>query len=194
MKRVFLTIWSVILILISAVSCGPSAPVADFQASNVTGEAPIIVQFTDLSEGDIDAWEWDFNGDGKVDSTLPNPQHEFTRACNCTVSLTVKGPGGEDFKKLQLRFDPTPVKANFVTDVTEGVGRTSVKFTDLSTGEINRWEWDFNGDETIDSTEQNPSYRYVNNGNFTVTLSIFGPYGHDTIVKENYIHITGCPT
>jgi PKD repeat protein len=66
-----------------------------------------------------------------------------------------------------------------------------VNFTDLSTGTVTSWEWDFNGDGTIDSTEQNPSSYYSSNGLYTVTLTISGPNGcSDTEAKQVYIY--GC--
>ena len=183
-----------IILLVTVAACGTSAPVAEFQASNITGEAPITVQFTDQSEGEIDSWEWDFDSNGEVDSWLRNPQYTFENPCNCNVTLTVNGPGGEDSTTRQFNFVPAPVVANFEADVTKGQGKTTVHFTDLSTGMITAWQWDFYGNGSIDSTEQNPSFIYARNGNHTVSLTVNGPYGQDTMVKENYIHITGCPT
>ena len=49
---------------------------ADFTADVTGGEAPLNVQFTDLStsvNGPITSWEWDFNNDGTVDSYDQNP-------------------------------------------------------------------------------------------------------------------------
>ena len=76
-------------------------------------------------------------------------------------------------------------------------GPTTVQFTDQSTGEITKWEWDFNGDGIIDSTYYEPieaSHSYNKNGDYTVSLTITGPGGVDTMTKENYISVTGCPT
>ncbi len=69
-------------------------PVADFIGSPTSGMAPISVNFTDQSYGDITSWLWDF-GDGTT-SDLQNPSHTYTSGGNYTVSLTVTGPHGED--------------------------------------------------------------------------------------------------
>lgn len=63
---------------------------ADFIAepTKVDGVKPI--QFFDRSEGDIVAWEWDFDNDGKVDSTKRNPTYTYTVNGEYSVSLTVK--------------------------------------------------------------------------------------------------------
>jgi len=69
---------------------------ADFSATPTSGTAPLEVQFTDKSEGDIDDWEWDFDNDGTVDNTEQNPTYTYTSAGEYSVSLKVTGPGGSD--------------------------------------------------------------------------------------------------
>ncbi len=76
----------------------PEAPAADFSASPTSGTAPLTVRFTDQSTGGITDWEWDFDSDGRVDSTEQNPSHTYEFAGNYTVSLRVTGPGGEDIR------------------------------------------------------------------------------------------------
>ena len=73
---------------------GSPQPVAAFTASPLSGRAPLDVQFTDQSCGDIDTWNWEF-GDGGV-SASQNPTHTFTTADAYTVTLTASGPGGSD--------------------------------------------------------------------------------------------------
>jgi len=53
------------------------------------------IQFTDLSQGNITSWSWDFDSDGVVDSAERNPTHAYTRNGNYTVTLTIKGPNCE---------------------------------------------------------------------------------------------------
>jgi PKD repeat protein len=65
---------------------------ADFVGDPTTGQAPLMVDFSDLSEGDVDTWEWDF-GDG-VSADVQNPSHEYTTTGSFTVSLTISGPAG----------------------------------------------------------------------------------------------------
>jgi PKD repeat protein len=84
--------------------------------------------------------------------------------------------------------------ANFVADHTTASGATTVHFTDGSIGEITSWAWDMNGDGKIDSNLQNPSYTYTKNGNYTVTLTVSGPYCQDTLTRTGYIKISGCST
>jgi PKD repeat protein len=77
---------------------------AEFSASPRGGYAPSVVQFSDKSTGEINAWQWDFDGDGTVDSTQRNPRHSFGEPGNYTVSLTVSGRGGADGAAVQCGF------------------------------------------------------------------------------------------
>lgn len=69
--------------------------VADFSFDPTTGDAPLIVQFTDESIGEVTDYLWTF-GDGTPESTDANPEHEFEEPGIYTVTLTVTGPLGTD--------------------------------------------------------------------------------------------------
>jgi len=70
----------------------PNAPNASFTANPSTGNAPLVVQFTNTSTGTINTYAWNFS-DGNT-SDQPNPVHSFTAAGTYNVFLTVTGPGG----------------------------------------------------------------------------------------------------
>ncbi len=78
-------------------------PVANFTADNTIGDAPLIVNFSDESTGDITSCLWDF-GDGET-STEENPTHTYDNPGIYTVSLSVSGPHGSD----------TEVKLGYIT-------------------------------------------------------------------------------
>ncbi|MBP7034636.1 MAG: PKD domain-containing protein, partial [Methanospirillum sp.] len=67
-------------------------PVAMFEATPLSGSAPLTVQFTDLSIGPPTSYAWDF-GDGGT-STEANPSHVYSAGGTYTVKLTVKNSGG----------------------------------------------------------------------------------------------------
>jgi len=50
-----------------------------------------------------------------------------------------------------------------------------VLFEDTSSGDPISWKWDFDGDGTVDSTEQNPSYQYSEAGYYEVKLTVEYP-------------------
>ena len=71
---------------------GSATVTAVFSASDVEGEMPFTVQFTDESTGDATYYVWDF-GDG-AKSTERNPEHTYRFPGVYTVTLEVMGPGG----------------------------------------------------------------------------------------------------
>ena len=68
----------------------PPGPVAQFTASATTVNTGVEVHFdSSLSTGDPTDFNWDFNGDGVVDSTEANPTYIYATAGTYTVTLTV---------------------------------------------------------------------------------------------------------
>src|SRR5262249_16230463 len=72
----------------------PPPPVAAFTASIVSGDAPLLVNFTDTTTGSVTSWFWNF-GDG-TSSTQENPSHSYAAGGDYTVALTATGPGGNN--------------------------------------------------------------------------------------------------
>jgi PKD repeat protein len=69
-------------------------PAADFSATPTIGEAPLAVQFTDLSTNNPTSWSWDF-GDGGT-SAWQNPSHTYSNVGTYTVALTATNTSGFD--------------------------------------------------------------------------------------------------
>ena len=63
----------------------------DFTADVTGGQAPLTVNFTDLStsiSGPVTSWEWDLDGDGDIDAITQNPSWVYNTQGSYTVSLT----------------------------------------------------------------------------------------------------------
>ncbi|PKK84972.1 MAG: hypothetical protein CVT49_00070 [candidate division Zixibacteria bacterium HGW-Zixibacteria-1] len=86
-----------------------SAVTANFSGTPTSGNAPLTVNFTDLSTGNPTAWSWTF-GDGGT-AAVKNPSHQYTTAGTYTVTLTASNACGSDIE----------TKTNYIT-VTEPVG------------------------------------------------------------------------
>lgn len=152
---------------------------AGFAASPTLGKAPLQVQFTDQSTGDITSREWDFDGDGTVDSTAQNPSHTYDTAGTYTVSLTVRAADGSDDTETKVGYIRVgELLAGFTASPTSGIVPLAVEFTDQSVGEITSWAWDFGDGGT--STEQSPSHTYNTVGTYTVSLTVTAAVGTDT--------------
>lgn len=168
-------------------------PIADFCAYPREGCDSLLVMFTDLSQGYIDTWSWDF-GDPSSGadnfSNEENPSHLYRSTGLYTITLTVVGPGGTDTETKEhfVRIKTSPV-ADFEFSMNGGCQATTVNFTDLSTW-ADTWYWTF-GDGAY-STEQNPTHTYASAGTYTVTLKAYNECGRS--IKERQVVITtGAP-
>ena len=165
-------------------------PVANFSASPISGCAPLVVNFTDLSTGNPTQWRWDL-GNGTI-SFLKNPSVTYFNPGQYTVKLVVQNASGKDslIKSQYITIFAQPTVA-FSASATSGCFPLPVQFTDASvagSGTITQREWDF-GDGNF-STQSNPSHTYTSSGNFNVSLRITNSNGCvKTITKLQYIQI-----
>jgi PKD repeat protein len=86
---------------------------SDFQADVTSGEVPLQVQFTDLSNlsQPITSWEWDFDNDGIIDSYEHTPTWTYNEEGTYSVYLKVSDGQTEDIE----------VKQNYITSSISGI-------------------------------------------------------------------------
>ena len=130
------------------VACYPiSAPTAEFTSNVVSGSAPLMVQFTDLSTGGgITTWAWDFDSDGNVDSTEQTPSHTYISAGNYSVKLTVTNAVGsdEELKEDYINVSSgssgegsnVSLNTTILPAISFKVSPSSVEFGELSPGKV----------------------------------------------------------
>lgn len=169
-----------------------AAPNADFTVNKRQGGAPFSVIYTDNSSGNITGWGWSFPG-GNPNLAATQGPHTVIYADpgDFNVQLQVTGPGGTHTKAEAdyIHVSAKPM-ADFNASDTRGGVPLRVTFNDNSTGEIQSWEWSFPGGEPASATGQGPhSIIYKNPGQYTITLSITGPGGADTLTKANYVTV-----
>ena len=159
-------------------------PVANFTAEPVSGTAPLLVQFTDTSDGSPTRWFWRF-GDGTT-SREKNPYHLYEKPGLYTVVLTVYNRFGSDttIRKDMIEVRSVPV-ASFTANRTSGTSPLSVKFTDTSSGSPTSWSWKFG--DSGSSMQQNPVYVFENTGTYSVQLIVSNGDGTSTETKHGYI-------
>jgi hypothetical protein len=120
---------------------GGSAPVAEFSGTPTSGNAPLLVSFTDLSSNAPTAWSWTF-GDGGS-SSAQHPSHTYTVAGTYTVTLTASNAFGSDGE----------TKVGYVT-VTGGGSEQQIAFDGWESGNYSGgsgWSgaWSVSGDTSI---------------------------------------------
>jgi PKD repeat protein len=162
-------------------------PTADFGISSPSGPGPLTVIFSDLTLGTATSWVWDF-GDGGS-SIEQSPSHTFTSLGSFTVSLSISGPHGSDAETKTDCITVTGPACGMYASTTSGPGPLTVLFSDTTVGAVDTWLWDFGGGNT--SAEQNPTHTFTSLGGFSVTLTVWGPYGTDSLTQTNFIRVTG---
>lgn len=70
----------------------PAALAVDFEGRPTTGRVPLTVSFRNMSQGNIETYEWNF-GDGTTSADL-HPTHTFRRAGSFAVSLIARTRDG----------------------------------------------------------------------------------------------------
>jgi PKD repeat protein len=170
------------------VSTPKAPPVADFGADVTSGDAPLVVTFTDASTNNPTSWAWEF-GDGST-STDQDPVHTYS-AGTYTVNLTVDNADGSDklvkTDYISVSTPKTPPVADFTGSPTSGNEPLDVTFSDASTNNPASWAWEFGDGST--STDQNPVHTY-SAGTYTVNLTVNNADGSDKMVKTNYIMVS----
>ena len=86
-------------------------------------------------------------------------------------------------------LNSSALSADFEANPTSGSAPLNVQFSDLSSGNVTSWQWDFNNDGVFDSGEQNPVWTYEDEGYFTVKLIVSDGTDFDTAVKTDYIYV-----
>ncbi|PSQ52350.1 hypothetical protein BRD20_07255 [Halobacteriales archaeon SW_8_65_20] len=129
------------------------------------------------ADGSIDSYEWDFGGDGTTDATGETATNSYDSSGEYDVTLTVADDDDStDSTTYTVTVENRPPDATYTyTPEQPDVGET-VEFnaTDSSDpdGSIASYEWDFDGDETIDATGKTTSKSWSTTGTRTVTLTL----------------------
>tara|TARA_B100001758_G_scaffold81904_1_gene69627 strand:- start:31479 stop:36704 length:5226 start_codon:yes stop_codon:yes gene_type:complete len=160
-----------------------SQVIADFTTINsASGCGSLVVEFEDLSLGSPTSWLWDF-GNGNT-SVLKDPITIYSVPGIYDVTLKVSDALGDNIqtKYAYIKVYENPTAVLQASSDVEGCMPLSISFEDLSTHTvpIATWQWDF-GDGGSSFLED-PSYNYLNDGEFSVSLSIVDDNGCQSLV------------
>jgi len=151
------------------------APRAGFTWSHMPQDEGLAVQFTDDSVSSPDvvvAWSWDFAGLGT--SIVQNPSFTFLDDGVYAVTLTVTDEDGsiDSIAHSVTIVDLVPI-AEFSWSPEPQSEGSPVQFNDESVSSpdaVVAWSWDFAGLGT--SIVQNPSFTFMDDGVYAVTLTV----------------------
>jgi gliding motility-associated-like protein len=168
-------------------------PLTSFSTQPVCRGLPtMFMNNTTIASGQLGGFQWDFGGSGLSGSTQVNPSAVIVTPGTYTVTLT----GTSEFGCTTSYTAPVTVwprpDVSFSAGPLVGCQPLLVRFTNesgISSGNsISSYHWEFgNG---ANSQSVNPSYWYLDPGQFTVTLSAVSDKGCDSSVTyTNYITV-----
>ena len=164
---------------------------ADFSYAPAKPDTHVDVQFRDKSAGKPSSWMWEF-GDGSI-STLQSPLHRYATPAVYVVNLTVSDEIGSSTTASQnLLVVHDPPVADFSAEPTKSsFFPATVACTDLSTGVVTAWKWEFvrGGAVIATSTDKNPVITFTEPGIYDVRLTVSNDGGENTAVKAGYLII-----
>jgi len=159
-----------------------SAPIVQFQLSSFTPRELEAIALNDRSvdlDGNIVQWSWHF-GDGVL-SANPAPRHIYQQSGEMTVTLTVTDNQGAMNSATALvtveNLPPRAVLARSLPAIATGESYTfdaSPSIDESPTGEIVKYEWDVEGQQTFEHETTVPTFRhsYPENGTFEIRVRV----------------------
>ncbi len=154
-----------------------------------------LVTFFSKSKGEIYSYIWDFGDGNKIKTTKAYCYHRYKKTGIYSVSLVICGYNSNKALKktkkgyIHVGVEDQNSQPEFTAYPDTGTLPLKVRFTDRSTGEINKWHWDFGDGHT--SEDQNPEHIYLKSGNYDVTLTITNKDGlKKQYVKKQYIDVS----
>ncbi|MGF1676241.1 MAG: PKD domain-containing protein, partial [Rivularia sp. (in: cyanobacteria)] len=153
------------------------APVVNAGDNQITLEGSTITfngNFTDPGILDTHTIEWDF-GDGNTATDILEPTHNYSQQGTYTVTLTITDSDGaatQDTLTVVVN-NAAPIISEITGDTNINEGDTA-NFSATATDPGNdtlTYTWDF-GDGTDPQFGNNVNHKYLDNGNYTVTLTV----------------------
>lgn len=145
--------------------------VADIGNDDESGCAPLEVNFTNNSSGQV--FTWDF-GDGTPPVEGNNIDHIFEEPGTYTVVLTAVGTGdcsGESTAEITVEVTPAPVVIpDFSVLQIDDCEEKLVEVENLSVGENVEYLWEMGDGAFYEGN--NPSHNFDEPGTYTITLTI----------------------
>jgi len=165
-------------------------PAANFSYLPVSPSTSDVIQFSDSStdaDGIIVNWTWDF-GDGNT-TYGKNASHSYVDNGTYAVTLTVRDEdnGTSNTTKYVDVSNVAPV-AGFSFTPSSPRDIDVIHFSDGSydtDGNIVSWKWEFG--DGHDSTSQNPTHTYSDDGTYEVNLTVTDDDG----ASSSFVNIIG---
>ncbi len=166
-----------------------SSLTASFISTQVTPEDLFTFAFdaTASSEGQITGYTWDF-GDGAT-SDLEDPTHTYAAPGTYYVHLTVTDDQGyteHAFGSVEIYLGASAPVTAFSVTPQQGNAPLTISISNLTTGPVTVWNWDFGDGYTLVTNENlgTLNHTYSIPGTYTIQLNAEGPGGTSYAYKQ----------
>ncbi|WP_290792386.1 PKD domain-containing protein [Flavihumibacter sp. UBA7668] len=166
---------------------------ANFSADKTIIQQGESVQFTDLTTGIPESWQWEFIHETQgalYTSTEQNPLIQFDEPGIYTVKLKASNPefeGEKTVAEMVEVIDPSFVSAGFAAAAHSTYTGGSITFEDQSLGNVQTRAWTFEGGNPATSSDANPVVSYAVPGRYKVSLTVSNTENSSDKVEEQYI-------
>ena len=173
---------------------GSTAPSASFDATPLTGDAPLAVTVTDTSTGGPTAWAWNFGDGTPTVIGRVQPAHTYALSGTYTIRLTASNTGGSSDAYRDITVTApvvvAPVAAFDATPMT-GNAPLVVAVSDSSGGTPTSWAWTF-GDGGTSNVQNPPPHTYASAGTYQLRLTVTNSAGSNFLQKDIVVG-SACP-
>ncbi len=141
----------------------------------------------------IETYSWTVDGQAVEGEESIN--YEFPLAGDYEVCLEVVNACEESniiCDQVSITTELYAIAPAFASDVQVICIGETVLFTDLSSGIVDSWAWDFGGLGT--SEDQDPEFTFEEAGSFTISLSVSNEYFTEVSTQNNYIVVSSGPS
>lgn len=160
-----------------------SPPIANFTSNITSGNAPLTVNFSDLSSNTPNSWSWNF-GDGYT-STLQNPSHTYSNSGTYNVTLTSSNSYGSSGPFSQTNYIIVNTGCSTPTITTDPVScyittPGSANFGVVATGGIAPYSylWQYNIGSGWNYVPNSVPYSGVNLSTLNISATASGMNGY----------------
>lgn len=167
---------------------------ADFSIDKTMAFDNEYIAFTNLSEGFPNNVKWTFTPEGEgepVVSEEKEPVLMFSPGIY-SVKMEVSNPLDSDVKEVKDAFtvlDQYAVMSDFTALNTTTYEGGKVYFRSSATGNVQGYEWSFEGGSPASSTEPEPVVTYSAPGKYKVSLRVYNDKFEDIEEREGVINV-----
>ncbi len=190
------TLFVVPMILGGCLNLSGSKPQACISVDVISGEAPLVAQFTGSSDQEVDSFQWTF-GDG-TSGYGDLVTHTYQSVGDYSVTLVVSktnfcGTSMSEPAKITIRVLPVKLPMVRLIHVSPlpACQNQPVNFSaDIVNGPVVEWSWRTSDGQT--STSSSPVFIFSNIGEKTIWLKVSDAKGHWSDEAQTVFNVQNC--